>query len=54
MEPLEAEYERYLEIYKSGQRDDYTAGILQGLKIAVEILEKEFDQLARDYMSSQT
>ena len=51
MDSLEQEYEKYLAIYKSGQRDDYTAGILQGLKIALEILEKEMEQLTREFNS---
>lgn len=38
MEAVQAEYQRYLEIYREGQKDDYTAGIIQGLKIALEAL----------------
>ena len=41
MENLENEYQRYLEIYREGQKDDYTAGIIQGLKIALEILTEK-------------
>lgn len=39
MEQLQAELDRYLQIYKQGQKDDFTAGIIEGLKIAIELLE---------------
>jgi hypothetical protein len=39
MEAIQAELDRFLSIYHQGQKDDYTAGIIEGLKIALEALE---------------